>query len=353
MALPPQTLGLLQAARCLNTHVMADAVVLLTETQLEWSEVIAEMGDTRLIVAADHAKLAPRLREEGTLTVINLPIDSRSIQERLGQALLEATCSGKLKEMGRVVVIYNGVLNDPNAPEPLDSLSVIHLNDHLEKMKLSDLRRLKSTVPVETLRRVIDLAAQIGREGREGQPVGALFVVGDTENVLPLCRPINFNPFRGYKTLDRSLVQVKVREQIKELAKLDGAFIITNKGIAKEGCVYLDVPSKDVELPAGFGSRHWAAASVSKMTKAVAICVSQSSGSVRVFVGGKQQMYVAATPSRPHLWSNVRLDTHVSRPTTGLMPQPVSGPFHTPVKLNLPIPHSADAKDSVSKNGDA
>ena len=68
-----------------------------------------------------------------------------------------------------------------------------------------DLRKLDTHVPLETLRAVVDLANEIGREGREGKPVGTMFVVGDTRRVLSMARPINFNPFRGYPPTERDM----------------------------------------------------------------------------------------------------------------------------------------------------
>src|SRR5438309_1966911 len=81
-------------------------------------------------------------------------------------------------------------------------------------------------VPLETLRAVVDLATAIGREGREGKPVGTMFVVGDTPRVMQYCRPLNFNPFRGYSKEERDVRDPKVREQIKDIAQLEGAILI-------------------------------------------------------------------------------------------------------------------------------
>src|SRR5439155_20773839 len=119
-------------------------------------------------------------------------------QERMSLALLEAVASDKLRTGAHVICLYNGIEADKDMPEHIDSLSVIHLGEHLERLSAKDLRKLDTQVPLETLRAVVDLATEIGREGREGQPVGALFVVGDTRKVLTMTRPINFNPFRGY-----------------------------------------------------------------------------------------------------------------------------------------------------------
>src|SRR5207249_10912780 len=125
------------------------------------------------------------------------------------------------------IALYNGIEVGREGPaETIDSLSIIHLGEHLERLSASDLRKLDTQVPLETLRAVVDLATEIGREGREGHPVGTLFVVGDTRKVLKMSYPVNFNPFRGYSRAERDIRDRKVREQIKDLSQLDGAIII-------------------------------------------------------------------------------------------------------------------------------
>src|SRR5262249_55511860 len=176
------------------------------------------------------------------------------------------------------VVVYNGIEAAPNQPEPVDSLSVIHLGEHLERLSARDLAKLDTHVPLETLRAVVDLATEIGREGREGKPVGTLFVVGDTRKVLAVSKPLNFNPFRGYSAAERDVRGRRVREQLKDIAQLEGAFVIRRDGVAVAACMYIDAPAKEITLSGGLGSRHLAAAAVSRTTRAVAVTVSQSSG---------------------------------------------------------------------------
>src|SRR5262249_56708250 len=120
-------------------------------------------------------------------------------------------------------------------------------------------------------RRVVDRAMEIGREGREGKPVGTMSVVGDTRKVLTMARPINFNPFRGYSRAERDVRDRKVREQIKDIAQLEGAIIIRRDGVAVAACMYIDAPAEGITLSKGLGTRHWTAAAISRKTKAVAI----------------------------------------------------------------------------------
>src|SRR5262245_27794105 len=181
----------------------------------------------------------------------------------------------------------------------MDSMSIIHLGEHLERLSAQDLRKLDTQVPLETLRAVVDLATEIGREGREGKPVGALFVVGDTKKVLSMSRPLNFNPFRGYSREERDIRDWKVREQIKDIAQLDGALIIARDGAAVAACMYIDAPAEGITLSKGLGSRHWAAAAISRKTKAIAVVVSQSSGTVRLFQDGEVVLHIIAQVARP------------------------------------------------------
>src|SRR5262245_10426047 len=85
-------------------------------------------------------------------------------------ALLEAVRNDQLAAGADVVVLYNGIEVEPDRPEHIDSLSVIHLGEHLERLSARDLRKLDTQVPLEVLRAVVDLATEIGREGREGVP---------------------------------------------------------------------------------------------------------------------------------------------------------------------------------------
>jgi len=50
---------------------------------------------------------------------------------------------------------------------------------------------------------------------------------------------------------------------------------------------YLLSMSRDVKLPMGLGARHSAAASISAESKSVAVTVSQTTGTVRVFREGE------------------------------------------------------------------
>ncbi len=307
MVLPAQTVALLKAARQLASALPADAVLLYTETNLDWRAVKSYLGDCRLLVAAEDPHLTEQLQDVEDLTVLEIDPGPTPTRERMSLALLEAVRSDKLQQNADVVALYNGIEVAPNQPEQVDSLSVIHLGEHMDRLSAQALRKLDTQVPLETLRAVVRLALEIGREGREGQPIGTMFVVGDTRKVLTLSRPMNFNPFRGYSHDERDVRDRQVREQIKDLAKLEGAILIRRDGVAVAACMRIEAPTK-VEVGMGLGTRHAAAAAISACTKAVAIVVSQSSGTVRLFQNGEVVLHIEPL-ARPVIWGHLHMET--------------------------------------------
>lgn len=155
-------------------------------------------------------------------------------------------------------------------------------------------------VKPEVLERVIGLAGEIAVEGREGKPMGTIFVLGDTNSVNAYVRQLIINPFRGYSEAERNILDPGLVETIKEFSSIDGAFIITGDGIVLSAGSYLkpqafeEVPS----LPSGYGSRHLAAAGITACTNALAITISESTGTVTIFRGGIIMMSISRPVSR-------------------------------------------------------
>jgi diadenylate cyclase len=307
MGLPPQTVALLEAARQLVHSLPADAVLLLTETDLDWEAVQRHLHGCRLLIAAQDHVLTNKVKHQRGLTVLEIDPGPTPTQERMSLALLEAVRTDQLHNGADVVALYNGIEIGEDKPEHIDSLSVIHLGEHLERLSAQDLRRLDTQVPLETLRPVVDLATEIGREGREGHPVGTMFIVGDTRKVLSMSRPINFNPFRGYSRAEKDIRDPKVREQIKDIAQLEGAIIIRRDGVVVAASMQVNAPAEGITVSKGLGTRHWAAAAISRKTKAIAVTVSQSSGTVRIFQNGEVVLTIPPL-ARPMNWGNFRME---------------------------------------------
>jgi DNA integrity scanning protein DisA with diadenylate cyclase activity len=169
-------------------------------------------------------------------------------------------------------------------------------------MTMAVLKKLCSAIPwcePEILEQTVELALEIAREGREGRRIGTLFTLGAAEAVLAASRPLILDPVAGPGRTHIS--DPDLRGTLKELAQLDGAFVISEAGTVVAACRYLDASAEGIDLPLGLGSRHLAGASISQRLGAIAIVVSES-GVVRVFHRGEIEATLI-----PELWL---LDRH-------------------------------------------
>jgi DNA integrity scanning protein DisA with diadenylate cyclase activity len=137
----------------------------------------------------------------------------------------------------------------------------------------------------DVLEPLIGLAVEIAREGREGRRIGTLFMLGDADAVLARSRPLILDPLSGHPVSSRHIANLNLRGTIKELAQLDGGFVVSRDGIVLSACRYLDAATAQIDVPLGLGSRHIAAANMSAVTNSVGIVVSESSV-VRLFCHG-------------------------------------------------------------------
>jgi DNA integrity scanning protein DisA with diadenylate cyclase activity len=245
----------------------------------EWQQLKQHAAGQRVLVAADAPEQLAGASEAGLATVV-LDMPESPVYDKLSQALLEAVADEILVPGARVVALYSGF-----EARTIDSISVIDLGDHLGRLTVRDLQQLETRVPLDTLQTVVNLALEIGREGREGKPVGTMFVVGDTQKVRKMSRSASFDPVKGYSRKERNLKSARVREGIEAAAQ------------------YLDASAANITLSKGLGARHWAAAAISRATKAVAVAVSESNGTVRIFQNGEVVLRIEPF-RRPMKWKD-------------------------------------------------
>jgi diadenylate cyclase len=203
----------------------------------------------------------------------------------------------------------NGASNDRtlSARQPLPLVGDTSANGRSSGMFKSICSRVRRCNK-KNLEPTIELAVEIAREGREGRRIGTLFTFGDADAVLARSRPLILDPLTGHTEQARQIRDPNLRGTIKELAQLDGAFVVSDQGIVVSACRYLDAMASDVALPYGMASRHLAGASISQVTDAVAIVVSESS-MVRVFDDGKLVAEII-----PELWLMDHYNVQLSRP---------------------------------------
>jgi diadenylate cyclase len=196
-------------------------------------------------------------------------------------ALLVCLGRGLLRQGDRVVF-----LGGAEGSGSLDTAFVFDVGSLPELFSLDEAAMLAGSVAPEVFERVLTLATQLAAEGREGRPVGTLFVLGDSERVLGQSRSLVLNPFQGHPESARNILDPAVEETIKEFSALDGAFVVRDDGVVLTAGTQL-VPTTHARLPGGLGTRHAAAADITASTDALAVCVSQSTGIVTVYKSGR------------------------------------------------------------------
>jgi DNA integrity scanning protein DisA with diadenylate cyclase activity len=240
----------------------------------------------KLVQAVVSATQRPVIEAAG-IPVLPLPEYDLGRPEKLKIALVSGIARGIYKE-GDVVV---GLLSRRPTTMP-DSILVVTVGQEEDEGSFGFLQA--KDVSAGVMDALIELAISIGVEGWEGRPVGALFVVGDSSTVMEKSRQLTLNPFQGYSEDEKNIMNPDVRHALHAFAVLDGAFIVREDGVVVAAGRYLNFDEdKDVDIPLGLGARHMAAAGISRDSNAIAIVVSQTSGSVRVFRHGKSALELA------------------------------------------------------------
>jgi len=152
--------------------------------------------------------------------------------------------------------------------------------------------QLAAKVSADVLESVMDIAIEIGNEGREGRRIGTSFIVGSREELSKYSKQMIINPFAGCTEEARKITDPNLRETVKGFAQLDGVFMIDVNGSILSAGTHINIDIDHAELAGldGFGTRHRYSAAITKLTDAIAVVVSESGGAVRIFKDGRLVM---------------------------------------------------------------
>jgi DNA integrity scanning protein DisA with diadenylate cyclase activity len=280
-------LQLIRAAIGLLTKPHVDHLLYIGDLLLPEEVLRGKPKARKRLVQAVVSPSQRAVVEATGIPVLPLPEYDLGRPEKLKIALVSGIARGIYKE-GDVVV---SLLSGRPASMP-DSIMVVTVGEEQDDGSFGFLQA--EGVSAGVLDALLDLAVSIGVEGWEGRPVGALFVVGDSNTVMEKSRQLTLNPFQGYSEDEKNIMNPDVRHALHAFAVLDGAFVVREDGVVVAAGRYLNFDeAKEVDVPLGLGARHMAAAGISRDTEAIAIVVSQTSGSVRVFRHGKAALELA------------------------------------------------------------
>ena len=172
------------------------------------------------------------------------------------------------------------------AGQHVDTLVAMQVGHEYELFQSVGQPKLTEHIRRPVFERVLTICLELAHQGREGKPVGALFVIGDHQEVQKCGSEGRINPFKGYPEKQRNIQDDSIKDTVKELAKLDGAFILKGNGVILSAGTNLHPTMAGEQLPQGLGARHAAAAAITASTKSISISLSESTGTVRVWRRG-------------------------------------------------------------------
>jgi DNA integrity scanning protein DisA with diadenylate cyclase activity len=271
---------LVKSALSIANKVAAKALFVYGDVPIKLDMLSRAQPQLKVVLVSSNPELVARGAElfAHSLQIPEIPLS------RIGQVKVSIimALSGKIiNPKDRIVFLTGGL-----GKEALDAVVIINVG---QEFSLASPEALKFTGDIDhtVFDQLVRLAIGIANEGREGHPVGTIFVLGDTKEVLKHVEQMIINPFKGHAEEDRQILNSGVQETIKELAQLDGAFIVKPNGIVETAGAYISAQMVPEALPQGLGARHYSAAAITAATRAIAITISQSTGDVYIFRGGQ------------------------------------------------------------------
>lgn len=274
----------------------ADAIMIYSDAldDLTYPHVIPRhlkvilVSKKKRIDFSDDAKNSLGRRADAFLTIPKIPTTRLGL---IKLSLILSTSQGYITP-GEIVLCVVG-----QSDRGLDCFQIVNTSRETELFTSQIAADIHESIPPAIFQAVLNICMELANKGREGKPVGTIFVVGDDERVMQLSKQMIINPFKGYDDEECNILNPSLKETIREFSGLDGAFVVSSNGTVITAGRYLGATIGDEVLPQGLGSRHIAAAGITALTSAVAFVISESSGDVRIFKGGKILMEVEKAPS--------------------------------------------------------
>ncbi len=231
-----------------------------------------------IVVTAESLETTPE-----NVEILHIPFKGLSTDGLTELSLIFAGAKSCMEESDRVVSILG-----PPEGGVWDRIMISSGIGIFQRFLNIDFLGEGTSIEQQVFVKSLEIAQRLASEGREGKPIGTIFVLGDTENVSKHCQQLVANPFKGYEDSERNILDPSIEESVKEFAKIDGAFIIRGDGVIVSGGTFIRTSNVSVQLPKGLGSRHMAAASITALTGATAIALSESTRNVSLFRKGRR-----------------------------------------------------------------
>lgn len=269
---------IMRSALKISKTAKCSTIMLFGDAFSQTPDIPAVLGDTKVVLVSEKAPhFMPAKWQHISIKAIS---DMRFSQ--LKSAVMVGLTRGILETKEKICCVA-GVRDS----DQIDTVIILDIEKEFSNLLIGQKNMLPDDVEPEVVERVIDIATELSVEGREGKPVGCIFVIGNIDEIKPHLKQLILNPFFGYKPEDRNVLNPFMDETVKEYSLIDGAFIIDGSGSMEAAGALIHTPDFKLQLPGGLGARHAAAYAISLMADCVSIVVSSSTGQITLFRKGQ------------------------------------------------------------------
>jgi DNA integrity scanning protein DisA with diadenylate cyclase activity len=268
--------------------------LLVQADELRDIRFVEKLREKELIVWLTRGDSELPLSDRRKNKVVTIPDVALTRMSQLKIGLLLAILNEHVR-LNESILCLSGVAGSGR----LDTMLIANPERDFPWFRRRNVEDAQESIATRELVRVIDVATRLAGEGREGRPLGTIFVLGELEQLTPYLRQLVLNPCEGHPQKNRNIHDDEFFESLREFAALDGAFVVNNRGVVESAGTYLDAPAPKTKIRSGLGARHTAAAAVTAVSEAIAVVISESSGTVTVFHGGKNILELEKTQVPP------------------------------------------------------
>jgi len=252
-------------------------ILLLTESKKLMENLSEDLDEVPLTIFTQSPALSSFFNKNNVdIQKINSsPAVGLDVLDQAKELVLSCVAKGLIYEDDHVMVVVSTDIQTILCFD-MKELGIVNLRKEIE-----------DKIDLELLEKIFELGTKIVREGKEGFPAGALFIIGDMNRVLNRTTESVQNPLEGQADDKNNIKHEENWNTIKEFAMLDGALILDKFGnpvAAGRYVIFKD--DSDIRVQDGLGGRHLAASYITDKTDAVAMVVA-SEGIIRIYNDGQ------------------------------------------------------------------
>lgn len=259
-------------------EIEPSTILLFTQHEDLMEDVSKNLDNEDLIIFTQKPVISSFLGKSNVKirNIKNSPRIGLDVLDQVKDLVLSCSMEGLIDKDEKILVVVSTDIETLISIDMKD-LGIANLKDEVE-----------DRIQTEVLENAFNLGTKIVREGKEGFPAGALFIMGDMNNVLNHSKEAVKNPLEGCAEEEYNIKSQDKWNTVKEFSMIDGALVLDKFGNPVAAGRYVMFGNNfESGLEDGLGGRHLAAAYISEKTKAIAMVVS-SEGTIRIYKNGNK-----------------------------------------------------------------